>query len=256
LNSFVSKFLFAVVNCGCASLGMYNPATGRREFIVIPTSDEVSMGRNIHTDIDQQYALISEGKDYDRLQTIGQRLAQVSDRQDYEYHFYLIGEEQMNAFTTPGGHIYVYAGLLDKLETDDQVASVIAHEIGHCAARHTIKKFQASMGYNLIGNLILRAIDSGSARQIAALSSSAIMSVVFSSYSRKDEYEADRLGVKYTYLAGYDPQAVAESLEILQRESKGSSMPLILKSHPHLKDRIEKAREEIVIITQHYDEES
>ena len=62
--------------------------------------------------------------------------------------------KDINAFTTPGGNVYFFVGLLNKLTTDDQIAAVLAHEIGHCAARHTIKKYQAQLGYNLIGSII------------------------------------------------------------------------------------------------------
>lgn len=233
---------------GCASWGTYNAATGRHEFIIIPTTDEIAMGENINQDLRRQYKFVDEGPQLDRLRRIGLKVAQVSDRQDFSYHFYLIEAKELNAFTVPGGSVYMYTGLMDKLATDDQIASVLAHEIGHCAARHTVKKFQAALGYNLIGNLVLGQIESQATQDLAALTSGMVMNVVFSAYSRHDEYEADKLGVKYTYLSGYDPNASVESLEILQKEMKGLRMPLILQSHPFLEDRIKEVKKEIPLV--------
>lgn len=224
---------------------MYNPATGREELILISTSSEVEMGKSVHHSITQKYKFSKSPPQLERIRRIGERVAKVSDRQDYQYHFYLIEEDEMNAFTTPGGNIYVYTGLLDKLKSDDQVASVLAHEIGHCAARHTVKKFQAALGYDLISGIVLSRISGGSAQQITQLSSNAVMSIVFSSYSRKDEYEADRLGVKYMHLACFDPDASIETFNILEADSKGQDVPLILRSHPYIHDRISVAEEEI-----------
>jgi len=232
---------------GCASLGTYNPATGRKEFIFISTPEEISLGNDIHQQLSKQFEFIDQGKDSERINRIGQRLSRVSDRQDYTYQYFLIEKDELNAFTTPGGRIYVFSGLINKLTSDDQIASVLAHEIGHCAARHTIKKFQAAMGYNLIGSIILGQVGEG-AKEIASKSSNMIMNIVFSAYGRRDEFEADRLGVKYLYQAGYDPDAVIATLQTLQRESKGVGAPVVLRSHPHIPDRIEAAEKEIQLI--------
>ena len=239
-------FILLAPLVGCSTLGTYNPATGRREFIAIPTDVEVSMGRDIHTQIVSQYSLTQRKEQLAQLNRIGQRLAQVSDRQDYEYHFYLLENKDLNAFTTPGGNVYVFTGLMDKLQTSDEIASVLAHEIGHCAARHTIKKFQATIGYNLIGSIILGQADIGEqTKRIAALGSNVIMQLAMSAYGRQDEYEADRLGLKYMDLAGYDLQGMIKVFEVLKQESEGSRGPLILRTHPFVEDRIEMAKKEI-----------
>ncbi|MFA5059155.1 MAG: M48 family metalloprotease [Candidatus Omnitrophota bacterium] len=240
-----SAFLFVFVLfliSGCATLGLYNPATGQREFIIIPTDAEVAMGKNIHQEVTQQYKLSGSDKDLERVKEIGKKLADVSDRKDYNYHFFLIEKDELNAFTTPGGNIYFFRGLLEKLKTDDQIAAVLAHEIGHCAARHTIKKFQAALGYNLIGALIFSQVKmSDQSRQTASLASDIAMQLVTSAYSRKDEYQADLLGIKYMYLAGFRLNGMIETLEVLERESKGARTPLILNTHPFVSDRIKQA---------------
>jgi len=209
---FLGVLLLCVLS-GCASLGTYNPATGRSEFIFISTPEEIRLGDDVHKKLVEEFKLSDDAGANDKIRRIGQRVAQVSDRQDYQYRFYVVEKDELNAFTTPGGNIYLFTGLVDKLTTDDQIASVLAHEIGHCAARHTVKKYQAALGYSLIGGIILGQVGGEKSREIASMSSNVVMSLVFSAYGRQDEYEADRLGVKYLRLAGYDPNASVKTLE-------------------------------------------
>jgi len=253
MRSLCIIFIGAAFLSGCASMGTYNPATGKKEFIFISTSEEITLGHDVHKKLKQKYKESNQTEKIQRINRIGRRLAQVSDRQDYQYHFYLIEEDELNAFTTPGGNIYLFTGLVDRLESDEQIASVIAHEIGHCAARHTIKKFQAAMGYNFIGGLVLGQVAGEQAQEIVSMSSNMIMNVVFSAYGRKDEYEADRLGIKYLYLASFDPQVTVETLGILEQESKGGGAPLMLRSHPYLSERIKAAQQEIELVDDQYE---
>lgn len=234
------------VLAGCASLGTYNPATGRKELIFISTPAEISMGRDIHAQLQQEFKLSQDTGKIARLNRLGQQVAQVSDRQDYQYHFYLIEKDELNAFTVPGGSVYMFTGLMDRLNSDDEIAGVLAHEVGHCAARHTIKKFQAGMSYSIIGNLVLSRLQlENQAKQLIAQGSGTVMKLIFSAYSRGDEFEADKLGVKYMHLARYDPQAMIKTFELLEQKSKGPAVPLILRTHPYIKDRITRVREEI-----------
>ena len=246
----LQSLVFGLFLQGCTT--MYNPATGREEFIMISTSSEVEMGQSIHESITRKYKLSRDAALVERVRRIGDRVARISDRQDYEYHFYVLEDDEMNAFTTPGGNVYIHTGLLEKLKSDDQIASVLAHEAGHCAARHTVKKFQAALGYDLISTIALNAIGEGTAQQIAQLSSSAVMNIIFSAYGRQDEYQADQLGIKYMYRACFDPRAAVETFKILEAGSQGPDVPLILRSHPYIHDRIRVAEEEIKTLGSKY----
>ncbi len=242
---FFGVFIFTVIlTNGCATT--YNAATGRREIIIIPTNEEVTMGEDIHRKLLTEFHLSQDKNKVGRLKRIGARVSQVSDRQDFEYHFFLVEKDELNAFTVPGGNIYMFTGLFDKLKTDDEIAGVLAHEVGHCAARHTIKKFQAAVSYSLIGSIILNTLQMEEQLQrIATLSTDVLMNLVFSAYGRRDEFEADRLGIKYLDLAGYNVNGMLEVLDVLKQESKGPRMPLILQTHPYVEDRIEAVKKEI-----------
>jgi predicted Zn-dependent protease len=251
------RFIFFAAGCllllsGCGTLGTYNAATGRREFVPISTSTEISLGQQVHSELSNKYRIDDTSPQLQRLRRIGRRIANVSDRQDYTYQFYIIDQDELNAFTTPGGNIYMYRGLMERLKTDDRIAGVVAHEVGHCAARHVAKKYSATLGYNVLGSMIFNSIEEMRAREVTALSSGIIMNLIFSAYSRQDEYSADRLAVKYMYLAGYDVQGFVETLYILEQESESTPGLLMLRSHPYLSDRIKGVQEKILLVQEKY----
>lgn len=230
------------VFCGCTT---YNAATGRNEFIFISTQEEVSLGEKTHAELTEKYSFSTQSAYLSRVRSIGEKIVLVSDRQDYIYQFYVIKSDELNAFTTPGGKIYVYTGLLDRMKKDEEIAFVLAHEIGHCAARHVVKKFQAALGYNLLGSIVLSQIEgsgAGVSAQAVNMSAGVLSNLVFSAYGRQDELQADSLGLKYMILAGYDPQGAVDALAVLEAGSKGPDIPEILRTHPHLEKRIQQVK--------------
>lgn len=247
-----SKFFILVCSillAGCATI--YNPATGRHESLMLSTASEVSMGQDLYQSISKQYVFSSDVAKANRLNAIGERLARVSDRQDYEYHFYLLENKELNAFATPGGYVYFFTGLFDKLSSDHAIAAVLAHEIGHCAARHIAKKFQAALGVNILSVIALSQV-SPEAQAIAGQSTDFAMNLIFSAFSRKDEYQADSLGIKYLFLAGYNPNGMIESFEILKKEEKADFVPPWFRTHPYIDDRIKRVREEAALAPYRY----
>ena len=241
---FAGILLLLVVCSGCATT--YNPATGRNEAIFINTSSEIAIGNSAALQIAQKYT-ISEDKDaIRRLDTIGKSIAASSDRHDLEYKFYLIEDKALNAFTIPGGHVYIFRGLYDKLD-DDELAAVMAHEIGHVAARHIVKKMQASLGYQLLSTVALIAYTQGQDDKnkkragYVAYAGATAFNLVQLGYSRQDEYEADELAIRYSKAAGFDPDGMRRALEALRAEEKsGIPVPYILRSHPYIDQRIDR----------------
>jgi predicted Zn-dependent protease len=238
--------LIALSFAGCATT--FNPATGRNEAIFIDTAAEASIGKSAAVQIAQKYSLSRDEKAIKRLEEIGGRIAAVSDRQDLAYKFYMIEDDTLNAFTIPGGHVYIHRGLYDKLD-DNELAAVIAHEIGHVAARHIVKKMQASLGYQMLSTIALIAYTKGQddkdKRRAGYLSyaGATAFNLVQLGYSRQDEYEADALAVKYTGAAGIDTDGMRRALEALRsEEKKGMPVPYILRSHPYIDERIERLK--------------
>ncbi|MBI3322611.1 MAG: M48 family metalloprotease [Candidatus Omnitrophica bacterium] len=227
---------------GCATI--YNPATDRQE-TVIDTPAEQVLGNIAKL----QMGLVSlqmgkvDPEQMARVRRIGERLAKVSDRQDLAYQFGMIQDKELNAFTLPGGTIYVNSGLAEKAD-DDELAAVLGHEVGHAAARHTVKHLQADLGFLALVQIAAAAGAEGGALQVA----DSLYGLFSNGYSRRDELEADRLGIRYTSRAGYDPQGMVTFFEKMAEEERERGRPGPLpweRTHPLTSERIARAKEEL-----------
>jgi len=192
---------------------------------------QIEKNLKINTDIDAN----------ERVQNILDRIVEVCDRQELVYVIKVIDEDKMNAVSLPGGYIYVFKGFIDKVKSDDELASVIAHEVGHITARHGIKRLQSMYGYTLLQVL---AVSTGDRDLIAG--TGAIYTSVFLAYSRQDEHEADKLGVKYLRDAGYDVTKMHSMLKNLKTEQDKTLRPLsYFRTHPYLNERMANVNKEI-----------
>lgn len=227
---------------GCSTI--YNPATGQHETLLIDTQAEVSLGKDMDKQIRSQTKLLNNPLMQERLERIGKSIAAVSDRQDISCHFNIIKEKEFNAFAIPGGNIYVNSGLMEAAN-DDELAAVVGHEVAHIAARHGVKRLQAILGYQLIAAIALGA--GGKQQVLQAVD--IVFNVVVSGYSRKDEYLADKLGIKYTKAAGFNPYGMVTFFQKLKKESGNTGFNLVfLSSHPPIDHRIKQAAKEIAAL--------
>jgi len=225
---------------GCTTI--YNSATKKNEFIFIDSATEVALGQSVIPELTKQHKISQDKPLLDRVNRVGARIARVSDRQDIEYKFSVLMDKDLNAQTLPGGFIYVNAGLMD-IFSDNELAFVIAHEVGHVAARHIAKKIQSHMAYQVILGIAFASLGGNSASagaQTAIQGADTMYNLLALSYSRKDEYEADRLAVKYAYKSGFDPNASISALERL-KGSEGSNWKALkyFRTHPYVDERIQ-----------------
>lgn len=240
INNFLLIALLFLL-AGCATI--YNPATQRNELILIDTASEISLGRDMDKQMQRKIKLSSDLQLQTRLNTIGYKLAKSSDRQDLLYYFRVANDDELNAFALPGGFVYINSGLMQRA-TDNELAAVISHEIGHIAARHSVKKLQAALGYQIVINLALGI--SGNASLGRAMD--IVFNLVNLGYSRQDEFLADRLAVKYSKKAGFDPYGMVTFFRKLAEEQKkkGPNFRIVfLSSHPPIQERIKNAETEI-----------
>ncbi|MFY9402483.1 MAG: Maf family nucleotide pyrophosphatase [Candidatus Omnitrophota bacterium] len=240
---YATYMLHTIILAGCSH--EYNIVTGKQEAFYYSTDKEVAMGQSIAKQVDKAY---KEKDTVDplmqkRVEDIGKRIAAVSDRKDIGYYFTVLEDEEINAFALPGGYIYVNSGLIKKVENDDELACVLAHEVGHIVARHSIKKLQALQAYSVLRLLVAAAPSSG---EVGAASDMAFTEILLG-YSREDELLADQLGARYARLAGYDPYAMITFLKKLQDVNKRRPLApkSYFKTHPYVPDRIRVVKEEM-----------
>lgn len=237
--SIISVLLLASTNASAE----YNPVTGKQNLILVSTEKEVAMGDAIAKKLEEKFKVVEDKDMQERVEEIGQRLVGVCDRKELIYHFKILEEDEVNAVSLPGGWVYVNKGLIEKVKNDDELAGVIAHEIGHIAARHSVQKLQAGLTSTLLMILAAGAKTNRDFMRGADLALASLMTA----YSREDEFEADRRAVKYTTAAGYDPNAVVSFLETLKKVEREKPLrpKSLFRTHPYIAERIGVVKQEI-----------
>jgi beta-barrel assembly-enhancing protease len=196
---------------------------------------EVELGQQINTQLTQRQLRLYENPAINQyVNQIGQRLAAESRRPNLPYQFQIINDSSVNAFTTMGGFVYVNTGLLMLADNEAELASVIAHEIGHVAARHAVKQMkEVAIAQGLTG---AAGLDRNAAINIG-------VDLAFKRpNSRRDEYEADVLGLETLGKAGYAQSAMVSFMNKLLRDR---SAPTFLSTHPATSERISRLRQSI-----------
>ncbi|WP_422926357.1 M48 family metalloprotease [Singulisphaera sp. PoT] len=227
-----------------------NPVTGKRQHVAMSVDQEKSLGLQAAPDMARQMGGAVD-RDDPRARLVaatGARLIDASDasRSPYvgNYHFILLRDpETINAFALPGGQVFITLGLLNKLTNEAQLAGVLGHEIGHVVNRHSAQQ----MAKGRLGQLLTMAVgvgasdrdDGGRNAQIVAAMVNQVTQLRF---SREDESEADRYGLRYMAQAGFNPSAMLEVMKILKEAAKGSHQPEILATHPLPETRLEEIK--------------
>ena len=221
------------------------PVTGREQLILIPESQEVQMGLTAYRDVLSKSKLSSDSEKVAMVRRVGERIAAVADKPDYKWEFNLIDDDKtVNAFCLPGGKVAVYTGILPVTEDEAGLATVMAHEIAHALARHGGER----MTTGLLAQLGLVALDVGLAvknqdpKMIEALNAAygaAAQVGVILPFSRKQELEADHIGLLLMSKAGYDPQSALHFWERMAKLDKAKA-PEFLSTHPSDEKRVQQ----------------
>jgi len=219
---------------------MYNPATQKKESYFISEAQEVAIGKNLYQEIIQKNKITTNKELINYVKDMGQKIAQASHRNYLNYNFSILDDKEINAFALPGGYIFINKGLIDKMD-EDELSFVLAHEIGHICARHSLKRLQSSFFMSLITSLASSHPDYG----VVRAGVNAVYNVAALGYSRSDELLADSLGLEYMHKAGYNPRGAIDALEKLRAEGGENNSVAFLRSHPYPEDRIEKIKEKV-----------
>ncbi|GAB4467772.1 MAG: M48 family metallopeptidase [Armatimonadaceae bacterium] len=229
-----------------------NPVTGEKQRVgSITPRQEIALGLQAAPQMMRQYGGESRDSRANRLvDEVGNRLLTQSKagNSPYQYEFHLLDDEQtINAFALPGGQIFITEALFRRLETEGQLAGVLAHEIGHVVNRHSAQQLaKQQLTQGLTGAAVIAAYDpdNPSSRSTAAVAA-AIGSLVNMKFGRDDELESDRFGVEIMANAGYDPRAMVRVMEILRDAGGGRSAPEFFSTHPNPENRIARIEEAV-----------
>ncbi|MEO1888913.1 MAG: M48 family metalloprotease [Cycloclasticus sp.] len=210
IDRYISAIILIALLSGCA----INPATGERDFVLMSENEELALGRQYSQQVMKEYRAYDNPALQRYVQSVGDRVAKVSHRKNLIYRFTLLDSDQVNAFALPGGYIYITRGLLVYLNSEAELAAVLGHELGHVTARHSVRQHGLSTTTNLLGGLIAAASGVRGVGQLTNLLSTGINR----GYGREHELEADGLGVDYLVAAGYPSSAMKKVISILKNQ--------------------------------------
>jgi hypothetical protein len=206
--------------------------------------DEQKMGLEASKELDSQLEIIHDAEITGYIQRMVEEIVAASDDPSMPINLRVVHTDDVNAFVTMGGHVYVFTGLIKAAENESQVAGVLAHEVSHAIARHVTEGATRSMKLQygtLLGALAVGAATDMDDKEQEALmmGSLATAGLVGMKYDRRAETEADLLGAQYLWRAGWDPEGIARFFEVLERDSEGASPPGWLSTHPTHDRRIQ-----------------
>lgn len=238
--------------CGlsCATVGagltgcVVNPATGGRDLILVSEAQEDQMGKEAYPQLIKEFGGVYNDPQTTRyVDEIGARLAQVTETPGEKFTFTVLDNPIVNAFATPGGYVYISRGLMALAENEAELAGVLGHELGHIVARHSAQRMSKATLASAISGLL-------GAGQVGQ----AVGELYLRSFSREQELEADRLGVRYINRAGYDPGAMTSFLAKMRANSRLQAVVAgrnpddvdqrdIMATHPRTVERVQQAME-------------
>jgi predicted Zn-dependent protease len=237
----------SLILISCLSLAVScatNPVTGNKSFILTSEHEENSLGEQAYRDILKKERVVHNELSQ-RVEKIGRRLAQVAGRPDYQWEFATLDNPNPNAFCLPGGKIAYHTGMSKVAETDDEIAAIIGHEIGHALARHGGQRLTAQMGQQVLVGLVAVAglAKASNENRTMALSLLGIGTTVglILPFSRSNETEADVIGLHLMKKAGYDGQAAVSVWEKMEQRFPNKT-PTFLSTHPSNKARRDRLK--------------
>jgi predicted Zn-dependent protease len=200
-----------------------NPVSGRPNAVLMTEEGEIDQGSEAAKEVEDAIGFTSNAELAKYIQGIGDRLAARSPRSNIEHHFYVLNAVEPNAFALPGGYVYITRGLLARMNTEDELANIIGHEIGHVAARHSVTRQAAAAPLipvrvaTGVGGTLTSIVAPRLGKMIANIGQLPGM-FSLAAYNREQEREADRLGQKFAAAAGWDPTGLSSLMHTLARE--------------------------------------
>ncbi|HXT21570.1 MAG TPA: M48 family metallopeptidase [Thermoanaerobaculia bacterium] len=223
---------------GCASSGV-----NKGQFNLISIEEEWQLGNQLAADLARKLRLVDDSVAQEYVESVGRRVVAQTEMGNLPWHFHIVADPEVNAFTIPGGHVYVNTGLIEKSPNVAAFTGALAHEISHVVARHSTEQLSKAYGIEAIGGAVLGKNPAVYEQILASVLAQGAMA----RFSREAEREADRLGAAYMFKAGYDPQGMVQMFETLlaERQRQPGSVERFFASHPLTEERIREVQKEI-----------
>ncbi len=227
-----SRVSTAVLGAALVVACALNPATGKRELMLISEDQEIAIGKQADVEAQAAYGIYPDRALESYVASLGQKLAAVSERPQLPWSFHVADDAAVNAFAVPGGFIYVTRGLLTHLDSEAELVMVMGHEVGHVTARHSASQISKAQIATLGLGITMIAVPS---LQRFGSVGEAGLGLLFMKFGRDDESQSDDLGLRYATRLGYDPAHSARAMEMLDlvsQHAKQGRMPSWLSTHP------------------------
>lgn len=219
------------------------PITGRQQLMLVSPDQERELGEEAYRKTLKASKISDDQAATEMVRRVGERIAAAAERPDYQWEFRLIEDESPNAFALPGGKVAIYTGILPYTKTEAGLAVVMGHEVAHALARHGAERMSTGLLAQL-GASSAAAIFGGSdprtAQAVEAAFGIGTQVGIVLPFGRKQELEADRIGLTMMAKAGYDPREAVEFWKRMEAAKGGAKPPEFLSTHPGDEKRIEQ----------------
>jgi len=232
-----------------------NQVAQRPSLVLISHSQEIALGDQAAAEILKQVEVVKEGPQVELVNSIFDRLKAAlpqNYRSAYKWKVYVVKSDEVNAFALPNGNVFVYTGIIDFVEGDpDALAAILGHEMAHVVLRHGAEKVSQAMLYELGGALLLSQVSPAYRSLAAQLYDLGVGLAILLPYSRRQEREADILGLIIAMRAGFDPYGAVKVWEKMLATYGDREPPEWLSTHPASKTRLEYVKRAIEYLKTH-----
>ncbi len=262
MKKILSLLLISVLFIGCATV----PVTGRKQLSLFPNSEILPLSFSSYQDVLKESKLSTNLKDVAMVKKVGLRIEKavetfmaqhkLSDElKGYAWEFNLIEDKTVNAWCMPGGKVAVYTGILPVCQGDNGLAVVLGHEIAHAIANHGRERMSQALLQQLGGVALAVAVQNKPEETQAIFNNAYALGSTFGAilpYSRLQESEADKLGLVFMAMAGYDPHEAPKFWERMSKVTAGQEPPEFLSTHPSNEHRIQEIKDYIPKAMKYY----
>ncbi len=215
----------------------------------LSVQEEKQMGAQTQAQLRKQLTFVRDPVTVNYVRKFGESLAKAARPSPFEFRFYVVEDDTLNAFAIPGGAMYVNTGLMNAVKNSAELAGVLAHEMGHVTARHVAKMANRGRNTGFIANvfsfIVYVLTGSPLLANVGTMGSQVAGAAYLNTYTRDAEREADALAVETMVHAGWNPEGMVTMFETLKKESGGFNGPQFLSSHPATDERIENVQRDI-----------